>query len=315
MPPDRLLPMPALQRIIADRYGGRDLPITLVLPDGARRRRFARARQSKCVARSLQGPAGARQARDGLAGECLRPGRHRLLRQCAQGPRYRRAMVGAVDQVASGSGERVQTFLHQRRPNRANVAHHYDVSNAFYRLWLDERMVYSCAYFRGRRDIARRRAGAEARPHLPQAPAGAGREVPRHRLRLGRAPLPRGRELRRRRARHHAVAEPVRSRVARDRARAPDGPRAASSSSTTSTCPTRRVYDKIASVGMFEHVGVARFPKYFGKIYSVLKPGGFVMNHGITHSAFVGHAPRQRHRRFRRPLRLSRAASSRTCRK
>jgi cyclopropane-fatty-acyl-phospholipid synthase len=44
-------------------------------------------------------------------------------------------------------------------------------------------------------------------------------------------------------------------------------------------------YDKIASVGMFEHVGVARFPKYFGKIFRVLKPGGFVLNHGITHNA------------------------------
>jgi len=35
---------------------------------------------------------------------------------------------------------------------------------------------------------------------------------------------------------------------------------------------------------MFEHVGIARFPKYFGKIYRVLKPGGFVLNHGITHN-------------------------------
>src|SRR5262249_20193891 len=43
-------------------------------------------------------------------------------------------------------------------------------------------------------------------------------------------------------------------------------------------------YDKIASVGMFEHVGVSRFPKYFGKIYRILKPGGFVLNHGITHN-------------------------------
>jgi cyclopropane-fatty-acyl-phospholipid synthase len=48
--------------------------------------------------------------------------------------------------------------------------------------------------------------------------------------------------------------------------------------------PEDKLYDKIASVGMFEHVGVARFPRYFGKIYRVLKPGGFVMNHGITHN-------------------------------
>jgi cyclopropane-fatty-acyl-phospholipid synthase len=41
-------------------------------------------------------------------------------------------------------------------------------------------------------------------------------------------------------------------------------------------------YDKIASVGMFEHVGKRNLPEYFGKIYRLLKPGGMVMNHGIT---------------------------------
>ena len=41
-------------------------------------------------------------------------------------------------------------------------------------------------------------------------------------------------------------------------------------------------FDKIASVGMFEHVGQALMPAYFGKIFSLLKPGGLVMNHGIT---------------------------------
>ena len=44
------------------------------------------------------------------------------------------------------------------------------------------------------------------------------------------------------------------------------------------------LYDKIASIGMFEHVGPRRFGKYFGKICRVLKPGGFVLNHGITHN-------------------------------
>ena len=41
-------------------------------------------------------------------------------------------------------------------------------------------------------------------------------------------------------------------------------------------------YDKIASIGMFEHVGEHNFPRYFGKIYRALKPGGWVLNHGIT---------------------------------
>jgi cyclopropane-fatty-acyl-phospholipid synthase len=41
-------------------------------------------------------------------------------------------------------------------------------------------------------------------------------------------------------------------------------------------------WDKIASVGMFEHVGVARLPTYFGKLFRLLRPGGLLMNHGIT---------------------------------
>jgi cyclopropane-fatty-acyl-phospholipid synthase len=43
-----------------------------------------------------------------------------------------------------------------------------------------------------------------------------------------------------------------------------------------------RPFDKIASVGMFEHVGQANMPGYFGKIARLLEPGGLVMNHGIT---------------------------------
>jgi cyclopropane-fatty-acyl-phospholipid synthase len=46
--------------------------------------------------------------------------------------------------------------------------------------------------------------------------------------------------------------------------------------------PEAEPFDKIASVGMFEHVGRKNFPAYFGKIYRLLKPGGLVLNHGIT---------------------------------
>src|SRR5206468_3607871 len=46
--------------------------------------------------------------------------------------------------------------------------------------------------------------------------------------------------------------------------------------------PEAKLYDKVASIGMFEHVGIRNYPRYFGKIFSVLKPGGLVLNHGIT---------------------------------
>ena len=46
--------------------------------------------------------------------------------------------------------------------------------------------------------------------------------------------------------------------------------------------PEDEPFDKIASVGMFEHVGSAYLPVYFAKIHRLLKPGGLLMNHGIT---------------------------------
>jgi cyclopropane-fatty-acyl-phospholipid synthase len=46
--------------------------------------------------------------------------------------------------------------------------------------------------------------------------------------------------------------------------------------------PEDQAFDKIASVGMFEHVGLANMPAYFAKMYRLLKPGGLAMNHGIT---------------------------------
>jgi cyclopropane-fatty-acyl-phospholipid synthase len=48
--------------------------------------------------------------------------------------------------------------------------------------------------------------------------------------------------------------------------------------------PPDRQYDKIASIGMFEHVGLKNYRRYFGKIHQILKPGGLVLNHGITHN-------------------------------
>ena len=46
--------------------------------------------------------------------------------------------------------------------------------------------------------------------------------------------------------------------------------------------PEDEPFDKIASVGMFEHVGRAQLPEYFAKIHRLLKPGGLLLNHGIT---------------------------------
>jgi len=278
--------MPAIQRIIADRYGGRDLPITLVLPDGARVPLSSGPAIEVCARtwrglRALAKPALGSLARAYVQGDIDFSGSARKVLGIAE------AMVGAVDHGREKLSERVKTFLHQRRPNRANVAHHYDVSNAFYRLWLDRRMVYSCAYFQ---DEAQSLDDAQAAKldhicrKLRLAPgesfldigcgwgglifhAAENYGVHAHGITLS--------ENQYEHVSREIIARGLMGRVKVELRDYLD-------------LPGDAVYDKIASVGMFEHVGVARFPKYFGKIYSVLKPGGMVLNHGITHTQFAG---------------------------
>jgi cyclopropane-fatty-acyl-phospholipid synthase len=45
------------------------------------------------------------------------------------------------------------------------------------------------------------------------------------------------------------------------------------------------LYDKVASIGMFEHVGLKNLPTYFSTVHRLLKPRGLFLNHGITHQA------------------------------
>src|SRR5436309_6365943 len=71
-----------------------------------------------------------------------------------------RDVVRTADALAASGGSRpwdrvrMPTGRHTKQVDRDAIRRHYDVSNAFYSLWLDERMVYSCAYFRtGKEDI------------------------------------------------------------------------------------------------------------------------------------------------------------------
>ena len=110
---------------------------------------------------------------------------------------------------------RLTGLRHSRASDAQAIAHHYDVSNDFYRLFLGETMTYSCAYFatpetpladaqRAKYDLICRKLGSAAR----HAPA-------RRRLRLGRHGDARRRALRRGGRRRHAVAPPGRATRAR----------------------------------------------------------------------------------------------------
>jgi len=175
-------------------------------------------------------------------------------------------------------------FTHDHSPesDRAAIAHHYDVSNAFYKLFLDERMVYSCAYFHDDADTLEA-AQAQKLDHICRKlrlkpgerflDIGCGwgalviwaakhYGVQAHGITLSKE------QLEEARARIAAAGLQDRITVELRDYRALEG---------------QGVYDKVSSVGMFEHVGLANLPQYHATVHRVLKPNGLFLNHGITH--------------------------------
>jgi cyclopropane-fatty-acyl-phospholipid synthase len=271
-----------LKKIIASRYAGRELPVTLVLPDGGRLALSPRA-EVDIVARSWAGlkalasPALGPLARAYVRNEIDFTGSARRILGIVD------AMVGAVAHGRDPARVRIRAYLHQRRANRRNIEHHYDVSNAFYRLWLDPQMVYSCAYFRddaqalddaqtAKLDHICRKLQLTAGDSLLDIGCGWGALVFRAAERYGVTAT--GITLSRNQYDHVTQQIAARGLAGRVTVELRD----------YLELPGDVQYDKIASIGMFEHVGVRRYPKYFGKIYRILKPGGLVLNHGITHN-------------------------------
>jgi cyclopropane-fatty-acyl-phospholipid synthase len=136
----------SLSRIVANRYGGRNIPVALVLPDGGRVA-LSEAPEVDIYARTWNGlralasPELGRLARAYVRDDLDFSGGAQRILDIAD------ALVGSVQHGREQVRTRVKGWWHQHRGNRPNIQHHYDVSDAFYRLWLDERMVYSCAYF------------------------------------------------------------------------------------------------------------------------------------------------------------------------
>jgi cyclopropane-fatty-acyl-phospholipid synthase len=275
----------SLQRLIASRYRGRDVPVTVVLPDGGRVP-LSPAPELEIVARTWRGlkalatPAMGVLARAYVHNDIDFSGGARRALAVAD------RMVGDIAHGRDPVGVKIRLWLHQRRSNRTNIRHHYDVSNAFYRLWLDARLVYSCAYFRhdgDTLDVAQQQKLDHICRKLQLAPGerfldigcGWGALILHAAERYGVDAT--GITLSQNQFEHvraeiaaRGLADRVRVEL-RDYLDLPDDER----------------YDKVASIGMFEHVGIKRFPRYFGKIRRILKPGGLVLNHGITHNALT----------------------------
>ncbi len=171
---------------------------------------------------------------------------------------------------------------HSRRTNRQAIAFHYDVSNDFYRIWLDAQMVYSCAYFEeaddsleqaqeNKLDHLCRKLRLRPGERLLDIGCGWGALIRWAAVHYG--VIAHGITLSRNQYEHclHQIAEAgLQGRVSVELKDYRD-------------LEGEAVYDKIVSVGMFEHVGIGNFPVYFETARRLLKPGGLFLNHGITH--------------------------------
>ncbi len=258
------------------------LPLSIVLPDGSRLDFAAPARIvlricDPALLTELASPSLGALAEAYVAGRLEIEGD--LLEALPIG-------VSLVEAVGSTTAQRaLHTWVqHRRAQDRAAIGHHYDVGNEFYELWLDRRMVYSCAYYR---------TGDET---IDEAQAAKLDHVCRKlRLAPGERLLDVGcgwGALVMHAVRQYGVRavgitlSANQARLAADRLRqAGLGDRAEVLLLDYRDLPKRfaaNSFDKAASIGMFEHVGLRNLPSYFAVLAAVLRDRGLFLNHGIT---------------------------------
>jgi len=170
---------------------------------------------------------------------------------------------------------------HRVEADLRQVQFHYDVSDDFYALWLDPLRVYSCAYYRrpsmtlvqaqqAKLDHVCRKLMLREGERFLDIGAGWGAlllwAAEHYGVRASGITLSKNQ--------HAHVNRLIDERGLRGRV--------TMELRDYRELPEDEPYDKIASVGMVEHVGHAMLPAYFAKVRRLLAPGGLLMNHGIT---------------------------------
>jgi len=190
------------------------------------------------------------------------------------------------------AGERPKSFgpaarlvgkAHSRERDWQAITYHYNISNDFYRLWLDKRMVYSCAYFAAdddsleaaqerKLDYLCRKLRLKKGERLLDIGCGWGGLILHAVGNYGVEAL------------GITLSEPQ-AELANERIRAAglEG-RCRAEVRDYREVEEAEGFDKLVSVGMFEHVGLARLEEYFAKAWRLLRPGGVFLNHGIAKS-------------------------------
>lgn len=168
---------------------------------------------------------------------------------------------------------------HTREQDRKAIQYHYDVSNEFYAAWLDPAMVYSCAYFEtGTETLAQAqekkidhiltKLKVEPGQTLLDIGCGWGALVLRAAEKFGARCV--GITLSQNQ--HDLATERVRAAGLQDQIEI----------RLQDYRDVRGPFDRITSVGMFEHVGLKNLAGYFRIIHDLLAPAGWALNHGIT---------------------------------
>ena len=195
-----------------------------------------------------------------------------------------RDMIAVVSALAASVRPRQRLrggfgMPHTRALDAEAVRYHYDVSDDFYRAWLDPAMVYSCAYFEHgdetlaeaqRKKIDHILTKLDVRPghRLLDIGCGWGALAIRAAQRYGARCV--GVSLSENQARYARAMVQRAGLQGKIEIRLQDYRDVAGS------------FDRIASVGMFEHVGVRELPGYFAHIRALLADHGLALNHGIT---------------------------------
>jgi cyclopropane-fatty-acyl-phospholipid synthase len=178
---------------------------------------------------------------------------------------------------------RLRGRRHSKARDAAAISHHYDVSNAFYRLVLGPSLTYSCAVWHDPDDtleaaqankyelICRK---LDLRPGMRLLDVGCGwggmvmHAAQNHGIQAVGITISRQQaELADKRVAEAGLSDQVQIRV-QDYREVADGP-----------------YDGISSIGMFEHVGEARLAEYFECLRRLVRPEGRLLNHGIGRPA------------------------------
>jgi cyclopropane-fatty-acyl-phospholipid synthase len=277
--------MQALVRKIESQLSGLPVPVAVQLPAGKRVGPASAAvtlsfKDWSSLATMARGQIG-RMAEDFVESRVQLEGRMRDLMAVAA-----RLLPGAP--VSSDTDWWTQMLRrakslasHSPHKDAQQIQFHYDVSDDFYALWLDPRRVYSCAYYResamslaqaqeAKLDHICRKLMLKPGEKFLDIGAGWGGLLMWAAENYGVDAT--GITLSKNQHAHVQTLIDEKGLKGRVRMELRDYRDLGESGG----------FDKIASVGMFEHVGVVNIPGYFSKIFRLLKPGGLVMNHGIT---------------------------------